>query len=248
MVGITDGPLPKHQQMRELIVGLAVPGRSIPSERDLARRYGVSRATVRQAIDGLVSDGALQRILGKGTFAVQPRLASQLHLASFSQDMRQRGLVPSTRVLAVELTVPPAAAVASLGLDEGETAWRVRRVRLADGEPIALEDGYYPSRLFPALGDLDLVSGSLYKIMGEHYGLWVDQAEQTLWGECIDAECAEALSAPTRTPILVFLRHSRAGVLPVEYVVSKYRGDRYQLHMSLSSGGQQSLPKKGKRT
>ncbi len=248
MVSITDGPLPKHQQMRELIVGLAVPGQSIPSERELALQYGVSRATVRQAIDGLVTDGLLQRILGKGTFAVQPRLVSQLHLASFSQDMRQRGLVPSTRLLAAARTLPPPRARASLDLAEGESAWRVRRVRLADGEPIALEDGYYPCRLFPDLGTLDLVGGSLYRLMGEHYGLWVDQAEQTLWGECIDAECAEILSTSTDTPLLVFLRHSKAGREPVEYVISKYRGDRYQLHMSLSSAGQHPHPMEGKRS
>lgn len=231
---ITDGPLPKHQQLRDLIVQLAVPGQAIPSERELMVTYGVSRGTVRKAIEVLVGQGLLQRTLGKGTFAVQPRLETRLHLASFSQDMRQRGLIPSTRLLGVTRQCPDPRVAEALGLAEDDQAWRIQRVRLANDQPIAAEDGWYPASLLPDLDRHDLVGGSLYQILGEHYGLWVDGAEQTLWGETADAAMSRQLSAPLHTPLLVFRRVSTASGRPIEYVVSHYRGDRYQVHMSLS--------------
>ena len=233
-VGIMDGPLPKHQQLRELIIRLAVPGSAIPSERELMTTYGVSRATVRKAIDGLVADGLLQRTHGLGTFAVRPRLETRLHLASFSQDMRRRGLTPSTRILSVSLDNPTREIADALGLADTDQAWRIVRIRLADGQPIAHEDGWYPAALLPDLDRQDLVGGSLYQIMGEQYGLWVDRAAQTLWGESADAAMAAVLAAPLHTPLLVFRRISSASGRPVEYVVPRYRGDRYQVHMDLS--------------
>ena len=230
---IVEGPRPKHQQLRELLIGLVVPGHAIPSERELMTTYGVSRATVRKAIDGLVADGLLQRTHGLGTFAVRPRLETRLHLASFSQDMRRRGRTPSTRLVSVALADPPAEAAEALGLEPGAQAWRVLRVRLADNEPIAHEDGWYPAEPLAELDQHDIAGGSLYEILGTHYGLWVDHAEQTLWGEAADADLARALAAPVNTPLLVFRRISTANGRPVEYVVSRYRGDRYQVHMEL---------------
>jgi len=231
---ITGGPRPKHQQLRELLIGLVVPGEAIPSERDLMVTYGVSRATVRKAIDGLVADGLLQRTHGLGTFAVRPRLETRLHLASFSQDMRRRGLQPSTRLISVTLALPPADVTDWLGLAPNQKAWRIVRIRLADNMPIAHEDGWYPAHLLPELDQQDLAGGSLYAILGERYGLWVDQAEQTLWGESADAGMAAALGAPLSTPLLVFRRRSIAGGQRIEHVVSRYRGDRYMVHMELS--------------
>jgi GntR family transcriptional regulator len=234
---ITPGPLPKHAQLRAILAELVTtrlgPDAPIPSERELMTEYGVSRATVRKAIDGLVNDGVLQRTHGKGTFVSRPRLESRLHLASFSQDMRRRGLTPSTRLLEVTDAVPPAEVAQSLGLHRRERAWRVQRVRLADGEPIALEHGWYSLAHLPGLDREDL-SGSLYELLAARFGLRIDHAEQTLWTEPAEGEVARLLAVPAHSPLLVFRRESRAGALPVEHVVSHYRGDRYQLHMSLS--------------
>jgi len=234
---ITDGPRPKHAQLRDALAELAMsegPDVAIPSERELMARHKVSRATVRKAIDGLVSDGVLQRIHGKGTFVARPRVESRLHLASFSQDMRRRGLEPSTRALGIELEDPPADVAASLRLASGAKVWRLDRVRLADGQPIAHEHGWYPEPLLPGLIRHDL-GGSLYELFRDHYGLPIDGAEQTLWGEAADATYADLLDAPLHTPLLVFRRVSTSAGQPLEHVVSRYRGDRYQLHMSLDS-------------
>jgi GntR family transcriptional regulator len=232
---LSPGPRPKHAQLSDALADLAVnvlgPDGAIPSERELMTSFGVSRATVRKAIDSLVADGLLHRIHGKGTFVSRPRLESRLHLASFSQDMRRRGLIPSTSLLGVELDRPPADVAKALRLAD-EDAWRIDRVRLADGQPIAVENGWYPQRPLPGLDRQDL-SGSLYELFARTYGLVIDAAEQTLWGETADAAMARRLDAPLHTPLLVFRRVSRAGHLPLEYVVSRYRGDRYQLHMSL---------------
>jgi len=233
---ITDGPRPKHAQLRDLLADLAVnelgPDAAIPSERELMTTYDVSRDTVRKAIEGLVVDGLLHRIHGKGTFVARPRLESRLHLASFSQDMRRRGLTPSTRLLTIELDRPPVEIARTLRLGVSGRAWRIDRVRLADGQPIALEQGWYPQALLPDLDRADL-SGSLYELFADTYELAIDAAEQTLWGESADAPTAKRLDAPVHTPLLVFRRVSSAAGRPVEYVVSRYRGDRYQIHMSL---------------
>ena len=99
---INDGPRPKHAQLRDALAELAAsegPDVAIPSERDLMVAHGVSRATVRKAIDGLVADGLLQRIHGKGTYVTGPQINSRLHLTSFSREMRDRGLSPASVVL-----------------------------------------------------------------------------------------------------------------------------------------------------
>ena len=231
-----DGPRPKHVQLRDALAELATtelaPDTAIPSERELMTTYDVSRATVRKAIDGLVADGLLRRIHGRGTFVARPRLESRLHLASFSQDMRRRGLTPSTRLLNVELDRPPAEVAAALELDADAQAWKLDRVRLADDQPIALENGWYPKALLPGLDRHDL-GGSLYELFSGVFDLTIDSAEQTLWGEAADGGVASRLDAPVNTPLLVFRRVSKAAGRPLEYVVSRYRGDRYQIHMSL---------------
>lgn len=233
---IEAGPQPKHERLRELLIARMVPGRPIPSERELMVTHGVSRATVRRAIDTLVADGLLRRTQGLGTFAVLPRLESKLHLASFSQDMRQRGLAPSTRLVSSGPAVPPAEIRAWFALAQGRPAWRIVRVRLADGRPIAHEDGWYSAELLPGLDREDLAGASLYETLAARYGLQVDHAEQTLWAETATDELAAALDAPANTALLVFLRRSSTGGRPIEYVVSRYRGDRYQLQMDLSRG------------
>ncbi|MDX6302157.1 MAG: GntR family transcriptional regulator, N-acetylglucosamine utilization regulator [Nocardioidaceae bacterium] len=237
---LNDGPRPKHAQLTDVLSDLATkelgPDAAIPSERELMSRYDVSRSTVRRAIESLIADGLLHRIAGKGTFVARPRLESRLHLASFSQDMRRRGFTPSTLLLRIEAAVPPKEVATALGLGPEVTAWQIDRVRLADGQPVAVENGWYPEALLPGLDRQDL-SGSLYQVFEETYGLGIDAAEQTLWGETADSEMAARLDAPLHTPLLVFRRISCAGDRLLEYVVSRYRGDRYQIHMSLGRDG-----------
>src|SRR5882762_12020537 len=122
-----------RQRVLELIDQLQV-GEAIPPERRLSSDLGISRLTLRAALDDLVRDGYLERRHGSGTFVTQPKIAQQLTLTSFSEDMRRRGMTPSSRTL--ELTVSPAGARLSsrLQVPPEDLVTRVRRLRYADGE------------------------------------------------------------------------------------------------------------------
>lgn len=236
---ITDGPRPKHEQCREALArhirDHLAPGSPIPSERSLQQNFGVSRATVRRAVEQLITDGLLTRVPAKGTYVAQPRLDSRLHLASFSQDMRRRGHVPSTVLLEVARRDATGTVAEALKLRPDQEVWQIRRIRLADDEPVAVEEGWYPVSLLPDLDREDL-GGSLYRVLAERYGYVIDAAEQTVWGEISDARTSAHLGAETPVPLLVFRRISHAAGVPVEHVVSRYRGDRYEVHMSLHAG------------
>ena len=235
---ITDGARPKHAQLRDVLAAMCAtelePDSAIPSERELMETYGVSRATVRRAIESLIGEGLLRRVQGKGTFVGRPRVESHLHLASFTDDMRRRGLEPSTRVVRADAVEPPAQVARFLGLAGGEPAWRLERVRLAGGEPMAFEASWYAMDLLPGLDGHDL-TGSLYTILADAYGLAVDTADQTVWAEVADERLARYLAIEVGAPVMAFDRHGMSAGRPLERAVSHYRGDRYQLHVSLDS-------------
>ncbi|GAA5115443.1 GntR family transcriptional regulator [Haloechinothrix salitolerans] len=235
---ITEGPIPKHAQLREILLKLIddrlAPDAPIPSERELMAEHGVSRMTVREAIGQLVSEGKLYSVRGKGTFVAPPKVESQLHLASFTEDMRRRGLTPSTALLRAELADPPERVREALDLPPEGQAYHLERLRIADGTPMAFEDSWYDPGPLPDLLDKDL-SGSLYTIFTDLYGLTIDSAEQTVWAAVADAADARMLGVRAGAPLLAFQRVSSAGRIPVEYTTSWYRGDRYRVHMSLDS-------------
>lgn len=234
---VTPKPVPKHAQLRAILlsdIGTTWPAHAvIPSERELSARHGVSRATVREALRQLIEEQKLYTLQGKGTFVAGERVQSHLHLASFTEDMRRRGMVATTLVRHAEKAAPPLEVRAALGLDEGEHAWSIERLRLANGIPMALELGWYSPRVAADLGDRDL-NTSLYSVLSEHYGVRIDSAEQTVWAETVAGDTATTLDVAPGSAVLVFRRTSRASGIPVEHVTSWYRGDRYQVHMALA--------------
>ena len=241
---IVDGPKPKHVQLREILRRLIEnelpPGSAIPSERELAERFGVSRLTVRSAVARLVADGLLVTVRGKGTYTMQRRMELQLYLMSFTSDMRRRGLTPSTEVLGTAEAVPPQDTAGALRLAAGQTAYRLFRLRRADGVPLAVERGWYHRDHVPGLFELDLTD-SLYTQLAERFGVVFDHATQTVWAEAADRETARLLGVRTGTPLLAFRRISFRGGSPVEDMTSWYRGDHYQVTMQLD----RSVPKPG---
>jgi GntR family transcriptional regulator, N-acetylglucosamine utilization regulator len=233
---LDHGPVPKHAQLsailRDLVADELAPDSPLPSERQLMARYGVSRATVRMAVGRLVTEGRLYRVPARGTFVAPPRVESQLHLASFTQDMRRRGLEPSTVVLAAELVAaPPAPVVAALRLGDG-AAYRVERLRGAGGAPMAHELGWYAAAPLAGLLEADL-TGSLYALLASAYGVVISTGRQTVRAEGAEPDRARLLGTHPGAALLVFERTSYAGELAVEHVTSWYRGDRYQVHMAL---------------
>ncbi len=150
---LNDSLLPKHAQLRAALLKTIdeelQPGAMIPSERDLTTRYDVSRATVRAAISSLVNEGRLTTVPGRGTVVTRPRVESNLHLASFTQDMRQRGHRPSTEVLTSAVVGAGEATAKALGVSPGDRLWEIERLRLADDEPMAHEVSWYPEAALP---------------------------------------------------------------------------------------------------
>lgn len=236
MTPIVAGMVPKHEQLRarlvELVSETLAPGDPLPSERQLCLDHGVSRITVRDAIGQLVSEGLLVRVPGKGTYVAQRAARSRLHLASFHDDMQRLGRVPTTVVLVVECVPPPAATAAALDMRAGQQAWHVRRLLLADGSPMTVDDAWYSAELVPDLDAHDL-SGSIYAILRDHYGLPLDHAEQTVAAAEAGEEFATLLGVPASRPALVVDRVSSSGGKAVERTRSVCRGDRYELQMSL---------------
>lgn len=235
-MSVVDGPVPKHRQLREILLALIegelVPDAPVPSERELVARFGVSRATVREAVGRLVAEGRLYRVRGKGTFVAPPPVESQLHLTSFTEDMRRRGHKPSTVVLGADETVAPPPARAALGLDVTDRAFRIERLRSADGAPMAHEVSWLPAAPLPGLLDRDLTS-SVYQILAHDYGRVLDSAAQTVWAEGADPIRARLLRVRPGAPLLVFRKTSYTSGRPMEHVTSWYRADRYQVHMTL---------------
>ena len=221
--------------LEQLIDAELSPGDAIPSERALVQRLGVSRVTVRQAIADLVETGALERVHGKGTYVTGPQVDSRLHLTSFSREMRDRGLSPASVVLSATEQPADEGVAQALRLRPGRPVICVKRLRTAEGAPMAYEVGYYPSALFPGLLQREL--GSLYDVFASDYGVVATSGEQTVRAESADAHLARLLGIAKRAPLLVQERVTRAAERVIELSTSWYRADRYRIHMAVTPRG-----------
>lgn len=232
------GALPLYQQLqralREAIEqGALGPDDALPSERQLAAELGISRITVRKAIDGLADEGLLVRRQGSGNFVGARIEKNFAKLTSFSEDMRSRGRVPSSQWLKrSEGQVTPDEAM-RLALSPGAKVYRYHRLRFADDEPMALE---YCTIAASALPSLDAVEVSLYDAL-EKAGNRPTRALQRLRAQLLDDEQAKLLLAEVGDAGLLvervgYLRDGRA----VELSRSYYRGDTYDFVAELSAG------------
>jgi GntR family transcriptional regulator len=224
-----------RDRVLDLIEQLGV-GESIPSERQLSTDLGVSRLTVRAALDDLVREGYLVRRRGSGTFVSEPKIAQELTMTSFSEDMRRRGMRPASKTL--ELKVVPAGARLGrfLHVSPSEPVVVAKRLRLADRETMAIETLHVREALVPDLTPRDLEERSFYELLRERYGISIAGGLQTIEPTVTNDEESEALGVPLHSPAFLFERFSRgeSGEL-VEFVHSIYRGDRYRLVTDLSA-------------
>lgn len=233
-------PIPLYTQVKELLRSRLAGGdgtdeHQLPSERDLAKELGVSRMTVRQALRELIDEGSVFTAPGRGTFRVSGKLSQPLgQLTSFSQDMIQRSSVPSSRLLAADQTTDAHLAEV-LCIAEAAPIARVRRLRLADGEPMALETSHLPLDLCPGILSLDLEHLSIYETLQSVYQLRLKSAEQSIESRLAEHGTAALLHIETNSPVLYNERRTQLddGRI-VEFVRSWYRGDRYQFRIRLS--------------
>lgn len=228
---------PKYWALKQHLLDLldALPaGAPIPTERTLAGEFTVSRTTVRQALADLTAEGRLHRVQGKGTFVAEPKLAQRLQLSSYTEDMRAQGREPSSRLLEIEELPAEAELAKLLGIRAGTKVLRLRRLRLADAEPMALETTHLPMSRFRGLRKHVTAGGSLYAVLREHYGVVMLRAEETIETALAGPQEAELLRADVGMPMLLLSRHSFAeDGKPVEFVRSIYRGDRYKFVTTL---------------
>ena len=229
---IADGPVPKHTQLHDILEELCrttlKPGDTLPGERLLEETYGVSRITVRRAIGDLVAAGKLRRIRGKGTFVAPNPLVSRLHLASFSDEMGAQDVTASSKILTSGRSSAPEDAAIFFDTPANAEHIHLRRLRLGDGEPYSIDDGWYNSTFAPSLLENDIYN-SVYAILDSVFDVPITDADQTVSAISADADTAPLLDVPVGTPLLHIVRYSRSGDRPVEWCSSVYRTDRYRL-------------------
>src|SRR5213595_3206667 len=167
-----------RRQVLDLIEQLGI-GTAIPSERQLSADLGVSRLTVRAALDDLAREGYLVRRRGSGTYVQQPKISQELTMTSFSEDMRRRGMAPSNKTLSLNRQLAGARLGRFLNVSPGEEIVVVKRLRLADGVSMAIETLHVPTSVVPGVQPRDL-EGSFYELLRDRYGIEIATATQTI--------------------------------------------------------------------
>lgn len=228
----------KHEALRRSLTEMIDDGlaahESLPSERELMQRFGVSRMTVRRAIERLAQEGRVYRVQGAGTFVADPATISKsLRLTSFSEDIRERRMLPGSRLLELCRTTADMACARDLFVEPGSPVVHIRRLRLADGEPMCLENAWVPETLVPGLAEQG-EPRSLYQLL-EEAGARPETADQTIRATVVDTAQAELLGVPPHFPALEMHRVTRDGRgRAVERAVSVYRADRYDFKVTVS--------------
>jgi GntR family transcriptional regulator len=220
-----------RNQLREVVLELA-PGDPLPAERQLAEQLGVARMTVRQAIAALAREGLIRSVHGRGNLRSPEPLQLRVRLGSFADAVREHDLEPTTRPLECSVDNDPPEVVAGfLGLDVDNPALRVRRLRLGNGVPLALERTWLPAALVPDLTQDDL-AGSLYHYL-EPRGLLPDAGEESVVAGLPDPQEVELLDIASSRPVLRLVRKALAAGRPVEYAEAVFPADRCELWFPL---------------
>jgi GntR family transcriptional regulator len=206
----------------------------LPSENDLATLHGLTRSTVRHALDVLEREGWIYREKGKGSFAAVWRVEQELtELVSTTEAMRQRGWSMVTRVLSLETMEAPTHVAEELELDPGASVYELCRLRIVDGAPLSIQTAYLPGALCPGLEGNDL-SGSLYRLLEGRYGLRLWTGHETLRARCSSPHEARLLQTHKGAPVMYAERTTYASTgEAVEYLEAVWRGDRYDFKVTL---------------
>lgn len=223
--------VPKYYLVKQEILGLIgdlPPGSLMPTERELAGRFGTSRTTVRQAIAELIVDGRLAHTQGSGTFVAQPKLMAVRPLSSFSQDLQSEGWRPGSVVIDTSIVEASAEAAERLQVNPGDPVQRIERIRTVDDEPIAHEVALLPNPL-PDFAAQLAEHGSLYRTLHDAYGIAVDTAEDAVETVLADPMTADLLGVETGLPLLLINRTAwDAECRTVEWSIGRFRGDRFR--------------------
>jgi len=230
----TQDKLPAYRRLHgwvhdQIILGELKPGDAVASERELARTHGVSLMTARHALEQLEQDGLVERRPGAGTFVALPKIHFN-RLASFTEQMAIRNLSARSRVLHARIVAGEHEMLARLSLPTGGKLVKIERLRLAGGEPFALEACYLPAERFSGLLQTPLGTRSLYMTLERDYGVQIGYADDEVDATATDARTSALLKVPGGAPVLRIRQtlYSMTGEAIV-YSLALYRSDRYSV-------------------
>ncbi len=240
----SDVPIPLYYQIQQFINtlienGKLEPGERIPTEDELMELWGVSRITIRQAIQNLSNAGKLIKFRNKGTFVTEHRdiIFNLANLRSFSQEMKSRGFSIKDKVLENIITKPTSEIADKLKINKNEKIFKLKRLRIVEGIPSAIETTHIPLKLFPGIDSYDFSQNSLFFIFENVYKVKLSHSEHIV--TAVNAERVDALllkikpgSALIKTEGVTYLKDGT----PVEYILGLYCGDRYRLKIMLTGG------------
>ncbi|MGW8566950.1 GntR family transcriptional regulator [Isoptericola sp. NPDC055881] len=227
--------------LADLVTTELAVGDAVPSERSLTDKFGVSRMTVRQAIDALVTEGVLERAQGRGTFVAAPRADFEMRLTTFGEEARRRGLRPGATVLRCEELPAPTVVAEALDRDPGTAVHHVVRLRTADGKPLSVEESWIPVDLAPDLV-ADGVPDSLYAALRER-GLDPTWGEEVITAADATAEELDSLQMQGSRAVMRTARRTFGGDVALMYSRACYRGDRYSVVVPLREARPTLVPR-----
>ncbi len=230
-----NSKIPLYFQMKEELKkkiqgGEYKDGDLLPSEKEFMERYDLSSTTIRRALNDLVHENFLERKAGKGTFVKIRKVTRNLRkIIGFTSNMLEMGLTPSTKVLSLRILPANIYAMERLGLRKGDEIFELRRLRMANDEPMMLETRFIRKDLCPDLDSYQL-DDSLWKIFEEEYDLKPTRHLQGMRVSTVDLEAAALLDIEEHTNVFLirgvtFAREN----LPIECEESLYRADKYDL-------------------
>lgn len=238
-----DSSTPLYVQLKELLQermrsGYYREGSRLPSERELAQLYNVSRMTARQALQLLAQEGLTYARVGKGTYVSLAPIHQQLEsLTSFTEEMQRLGMKASSRVIKAEVQPASEALARRFGIAQGTEMVIVKRVRLANNVPLALETTHLIHSICPGILDVcDLSHDSLYDVLRKHFNVVLVRADQSFEARLAHEDEADLLGIEATDPVLNIERTTYDSLNRVtEFVHSVYRGDQYRFRATLVS-------------
>jgi GntR family transcriptional regulator len=217
----------------------------LPNETKIAERFGVSKITVRQALQKLSELGYIRREHGRGTFVAQRKFdEGPRELTSFTEEMRRHDLAATSRVLAQCVVEADAGVGDALLLPLHAPIFVLRRVRLAGGEPMSVQTAHIPAAFVPGLAVTE--DHSLYEVLQSRYQLYPARARETYFAAAAEPPAAELLGIPAGSPVFTVERVTLLpNERPFEFVRSVVRGDRYSIVLDLVKPGATSRDPQG---